>query len=64
MKIETSFFSPLLYSHYRKSVGALLFYDLTDGITFEHTQEWLNEIHEHTEDDIVIMLVGNKCDLV
>eukprot|EP00330_Aristerostoma_sp_ATCC50986_P011466 CAMPEP_0114588814 /NCGR_PEP_ID=MMETSP0125-20121206/11429_1 /TAXON_ID=485358 ORGANISM="Aristerostoma sp., Strain ATCC 50986" /NCGR_SAMPLE_ID=MMETSP0125 /ASSEMBLY_ACC=CAM_ASM_000245 /LENGTH=128 /DNA_ID=CAMNT_0001785411 /DNA_START=308 /DNA_END=694 /DNA_ORIENTATION=+ len=51
-------------AHYRKSLGALLFYDLTDQVTFEHTQDWLNEIHEHTEDDIVIMLVGNKVDLV
>jgi len=50
-------------AHYRKSVGAMLFYDITDQITFNHTRDWLNEIQEHTEDDIVVMLVGNKLDL-
>ncbi len=42
----------------------MLFYDLTDKITFDHASDWLGEIHEHTADDIVIMLVGNKQDLV
>ena len=41
----------------------MLFYDITDQITFNHTRDWLNEIQEHTEDDIVVMLVGNKLDL-
>jgi len=41
----------------------MLFYDLTDQVTFNNTKEWLYEIHEHTEGDIVIMLVGNKYDL-
>jgi GTPase SAR1 family protein len=56
--------SSITCSHYRKSVGALLFFDLTDRLTFEHTIDWLAEIHDHTEDDITIMLVGNKVDLV
>lgn len=42
----------------------MLFYDLTDKLTFDHTADWLCEIQEHTGDDIVIMLVGNKQDLV
>jgi len=50
-------------AHYRKSVGALLFYDITDRSTFENTYNWLQEIHDHTEEGIVIMLIGNKSDL-
>lgn len=42
----------------------MLFFDLTDAMTFEHTRDWLSEIHEHTEDDIIVMLIGNKYDLV
>jgi GTPase SAR1 family protein len=45
-------------------VGALLFYDLTDKTTFENTSGWIQEIHNHTEEGIVIMLIGNKYDLV
>jgi small GTP-binding protein len=52
------------FRHYRKSVGALLFYDITDRQTFEDTADWLREIHDHTEQGIVIMLIGNKSDLV
>ena len=42
----------------------MLFYDLTDKTTFQNTANWLREIHDHTEEGIVIMLIGNKYDLV
>mgnify|MGYP003577125627 CR=1 FL=1 len=45
-------------------MGALLFYDLTDKTSFENAADWLREIHDHTEEGIVIMLIGNKYDLV
>jgi GTPase SAR1 family protein len=45
-------------------VGALLFYDLTDEESYRNTTEWLKEINEHTEEGIIIMLIGNKIDLV
>lgn len=51
-------------AHYRRSVGALLFYDLTEEQSFRNTEEWLKEIQEHTEEGIVILLIGNKYDLV
>jgi len=51
-------------AHYRKSVGALLFFDLTDRTSFENTISWLKEIKDHTEEGIVVMLIGNKYDLV
>jgi small GTP-binding protein len=41
-----------------------LFYDLTDRGTFDHLSFWLNEIQDHAEEDTIVMLVGNKCDLV
>ena len=41
-----------------------MFYDLTDKTTFENTSDWIKEIHDHTEEGIVIMLIGNKYDLV
>lgn len=31
--------------------------------TFNNVERWLNELRQHADTNIVIMLVGNKCDL-
>ena len=49
--------------YYRGAVGALLVYDITKHETFENTQNWLKELRQHADANIVIMLIGNKCDL-
>ncbi|KAH9625715.1 hypothetical protein KSS87_007911 [Heliosperma pusillum] len=50
-------------AYYRGAVGALLVYDVTRHITFENIERWLKELRDHTDNSIVIMLVGNKADL-
>ncbi|PPD66909.1 hypothetical protein GOBAR_DD36217 [Gossypium barbadense] len=50
-------------AYYRGAVGALLVYDVTRHITFENVERWLKELRDHTDSNIVIMLVGNKADL-
>ncbi|KAL4310237.1 hypothetical protein GQ457_01G004170 [Hibiscus cannabinus] len=50
-------------AYYRGAVGALLVYDVTRHITFENVERWLKELRNHTDSNIVIMLVGNKADL-
>ncbi|XP_048607235.1 ras-related protein RABA1e-like isoform X5 [Brassica napus] len=50
-------------AYYRGAVGALLVYDITRHITFENVERWLKELRDHTDANIVIMLVGNKADL-
>ncbi|XP_037491376.1 ras-related protein RABA1f isoform X2 [Jatropha curcas] len=47
----------------RGAVGALLVYDVTRHVTFENVERWLKELRDHTDANIVIMLVGNKADL-
>lgn len=44
-------------------MGALLVYDITNRKTFESVERWLKELREHADSKIVVMLVGNKCDL-
>ena len=44
-------------------MGALLVYDISKQITFENVERWLNELRDHADSNIVIMLVGNKSDL-
>lgn len=50
-------------AYYRGAVGALLVYDITKKNTFESVERWLKELKDHADDKIVVMLVGNKCDL-
>ncbi|XP_054810852.1 ras-related protein RABA1f [Prosopis cineraria] len=50
-------------AYYRGAVGALLVYDVTRHITFDNVERWLKELRDHTDANIVIMLVGNKADL-
>ena len=53
----------VLIRHYRKSIGALIVYDITKEQSFMSVKKWIEEVREHAEPEIVIMLVGNKLDL-
>lgn len=44
-------------------MGALIVYDLTKEQSFLSVKKWMEEVKEHADPDIVIMLVGNKLDL-
>lgn len=50
-------------SYYRGALGALLVYDITKKQSFENAERWLQELREHADQKIVILLVGNKSDL-
>ena len=44
-------------------MGALVVYDIAKHMTYENVERWLKELKDHADTNIVIMLVGNKCDL-
>ncbi|CAI0422252.1 unnamed protein product [Linum tenue] len=50
-------------AYYRGAVGAMLVYDITKRQTFDHIPRWLEELRGHADKNIVIILIGNKCDL-
>ena len=50
-------------SYYRGAVCALLVFDVTRRATFENIERWLKELRDHTDPNIVVMLIGNKSDL-
>lgn len=50
-------------SYFRGASGALLVFDISRRETFEHVTDWLNDLRQIAESDIVVVLVGNKCDL-
>nr|GMD39759.1 ras-related protein RABA4d [Ipomoea batatas]GMD41719.1 ras-related protein RABA4d [Ipomoea batatas] len=41
----------------------MLVYDMTKRQSFDHMARWLEELRSHADKNIVIMLIGNKCDL-
>lgn len=57
-------FRAIVSSYYRGAVGAMLVYDITRRETFDNLKKWLHELREFGNCDMVIILVGNKSDLV
>jgi small GTP-binding protein len=49
-------------AYYRGAVGAMLLYDLTSALSFHALARWLKELRD-VDPKVVVMLVGNKCDM-
>jgi len=56
-------FRSITRSYYRGTTGALLVYDITRRETFDHLTEWLEDCRKYSNPNMVVMLIGNKCDL-
>ncbi|KAF6999910.1 hypothetical protein CFC21_015883 [Triticum aestivum] len=56
-------FRAVTSAYYRGAVGALLVYDITRRQTFDSVGRWLNELHAHSDMNVVTILIGNKTDL-
>ncbi|KAK8803734.1 hypothetical protein WA158_001428 [Blastocystis sp. Blastoise] len=51
--------------YYRGSGAAIIVYDITDANSFLAVKEyWINSVRKIAGDDIIIVLVGNKCDSI
>ena len=61
-------FRSIAATYYRGSDGILLLYDITDRNSFESIEMWINSIIESigkkVDSKYVILLIGNKLDLV
>ncbi|XP_018618609.2 ras-related protein Rab-26-like isoform X1 [Scleropages formosus] len=55
-------FRSVTHAYYRDAHALLLLYDVTNKTSFDNIQAWLTEIHEYTQQDVVLMLLGNKAD--
>lgn len=51
-------------SYFRGASGAILVFDITRRSTFTSCTQWLHDLRQIAEEGIVIVLVGNKSDLV
>lgn len=56
-------FRALIPSYIRDSAGAVVVYDVTNRASFTSTFKWIEDVRAERGDDVVVILVGNKCDL-
>lgn len=49
--------------YYRNANAAIVAYDITSPRSFTALQQWVIELTRNVEEAIVLILVGNKCDL-
>lgn len=56
-------FRSITRGYYRDANALLLLYDVTNKASFDNIRAWLTEINEYAQDDVVIMLLGNKADM-
>nr|pir hypothetical protein T23H2.6 - Caenorhabditis elegans [Caenorhabditis elegans] len=56
-------FHTITTSYYRGAMGIMLVYDITNAKSFDNIAKWLRNIDEHASEDVVKMILGNKCDM-
>uniref|UniRef100_V9LCY8 small monomeric GTPase n=1 Tax=Callorhinchus milii TaxID=7868 RepID=V9LCY8_CALMI len=56
-------FRSVTHAYYRDAQALLLLYDITSKTSFDNIRAWLTEIHEYAQQNVVIMLLGNKADM-
>ena len=50
-------------AYYKGAKGSLLVYDITNPKTFENLDKWLSDLKTNGDENISIVLLGNKSDL-
>lgn len=53
----------MVQSYYKSAMGIILVYDISNEESFERVQDWMRQIKVHAEEDVKIVLCGNKADL-
>ena len=56
-------YDAITFSHYRKAMGALVCYSVSDRNSFEAVEKWIDAIQENAGPNCQIVLVANKCDI-
>ena len=56
-------FRAITKNYYKGANGIILIYDVTNVQTFENVKNWISQIKEEANPNVVIYLAGNKIDL-
>ena len=56
-------FRSAVYKFFRKSDCVFLVYEITNRKSFENISNWIKECKSNASENVLIVLIGNKCDL-
>jgi Ras-related protein Rab-1A len=56
-------FKSLTRNFYKNSQGVLICYDVTNRLSFQNIETWVNSVKDNSSSNIKMVLVGNKIDL-
>ncbi|CAD8110231.1 unnamed protein product [Paramecium primaurelia] len=56
-------FRSLIRAYYRSAIGVLLCYDCSSMQSFNGVEQWVQEVNNNSNENVVIALVCNKIDL-
>ncbi|CAD8052832.1 unnamed protein product [Paramecium sonneborni] len=56
-------FRAITHAYYRGAVGAMICYDITKEQSFLNVEKWMDELRDHGDNNLMMMLIGTKCDL-
>lgn len=56
-------FRTITQSYYRSANGVIIVYDITKRSSFLGLQRWIEEVRRYTASNVMLILVGNKCDM-
>ncbi|XP_051544741.1 ras-related protein Rab-19-like isoform X2 [Myxocyprinus asiaticus] len=56
-------FRTITQSYYRSAHGAMIAYDITRRATFDSVPRWIHEVNKFGAANVLLALIGNKCDL-
>lgn len=56
-------FKSLIPSYIKDSAVAIVCYDVTNRESFQSVEKWIEDAKAIREDDVLLILVGNKADM-
>mmetsp|Transcript_54475 Transcript_54475/g.129845 ORF Transcript_54475/g.129845 Transcript_54475/m.129845 type:complete len:214 (+) Transcript_54475:109-750(+) len=56
-------FRTITSAYYRGADGIIMVYDICERESFNHVDDWLNEVNRYVNESTCKILIGNKCDL-
>ncbi|XP_055679966.1 ras-related protein Rab-43 [Lutzomyia longipalpis] len=56
-------FRTITQSYYRSANGVIIVYDITKRSSFLNLQRWIEEVRRYTASSVILILIGNKCDM-
>jgi Ras-related protein Rab-1A len=57
-------FRTITHAYYRGSHGIMIVYDVTNRESFENIKMWLDDVKKYGADQVPMVLVGNKADMI